>query len=82
MVCWDFLLLHFLSLVQALQCFHEAATEVEKEDFLMKLTASEDEDVPPRLQYYNKVGTDRWGMLRLHPLPSRIPADCSKGNPL
>ncbi|RVE71390.1 hypothetical protein OJAV_G00051340 [Oryzias javanicus] len=40
---------------KALQCFHEAATEVEKEDFLMKLTASEDEDVPPRLQYYNKV---------------------------
>ncbi|XP_036390935.1 nuclear pore complex protein Nup160 [Megalops cyprinoides] len=42
---------------KALQCFQEAATEVEKEEFLMRLTGSEDEDaaVTPRLQYYNKV---------------------------
>ncbi|XP_047451481.1 nuclear pore complex protein Nup160 [Mugil cephalus] len=42
---------------KALQCFQEAATEVEKEDFLMRLTGSEDEDnvSTPRLQYYNKV---------------------------
>uniref|UniRef100_A0A8D0A5A8 Nucleoporin 160 n=1 Tax=Sander lucioperca TaxID=283035 RepID=A0A8D0A5A8_SANLU len=42
---------------KALQCFQEAATEVEKEDFLLRLTGSEDEDAAstPRLQYYNKV---------------------------
>uniref|UniRef100_A0A3P9ILY1 Nucleoporin 160 n=1 Tax=Oryzias latipes TaxID=8090 RepID=A0A3P9ILY1_ORYLA len=40
---------------KALQCFQEAASEVEKEDFLMKLVASEDEEAPPRMQYYNKV---------------------------
>uniref|UniRef100_A0AAQ5ZZR4 Nucleoporin 160 n=1 Tax=Amphiprion ocellaris TaxID=80972 RepID=A0AAQ5ZZR4_AMPOC len=42
---------------KALQCFQEAATEVEKEEFLMKLTGSEDEESAssPRLQYYNKV---------------------------
>uniref|UniRef100_A0A3Q2CWA9 Nucleoporin 160 n=1 Tax=Cyprinodon variegatus TaxID=28743 RepID=A0A3Q2CWA9_CYPVA len=42
---------------KALRCFQEAATEVEKEDFLMKLTGSEDDEAAasPRLQYYNKV---------------------------
>ncbi|XP_061578278.1 nuclear pore complex protein Nup160 [Cololabis saira] len=42
---------------KALQCFQEAATEVEKEEFLMKLTGGEDEEAPPspRLHYYNKV---------------------------
>ncbi|XP_041851953.1 nuclear pore complex protein Nup160 [Melanotaenia boesemani] len=42
---------------KALQCFQEAATEVEKEEFLMKLTGSEDEEAAssPRLQFYNKV---------------------------
>ncbi|XP_068452615.1 nuclear pore complex protein Nup160 [Clinocottus analis] len=42
---------------KALQCFQEAATEVEKEDFLLKLTGSEEEEAAatPRLQYYNKV---------------------------
>ncbi|CAN9498665.1 unnamed protein product [Ophioblennius macclurei] len=42
---------------KALQCFQEAASEVEKEDFLMRLTAGEDEEAgpTPRLQYYNKV---------------------------
>ncbi|KAM7003163.1 LOW QUALITY PROTEIN: nuclear pore complex protein Nup160 [Tautogolabrus adspersus] len=42
---------------KALQCFQEAATEVEKEEFLMRLTGSEDEESAstPRLQYYNKV---------------------------
>ncbi|XP_039860058.1 nuclear pore complex protein Nup160 [Simochromis diagramma] len=45
---------------KALRCFQEAATEVEKEEFLMRLTGSEDEDAAvapatPRLQYYNKV---------------------------
>ncbi|XP_028306669.1 nuclear pore complex protein Nup160 [Gouania willdenowi] len=42
---------------KALQCFQEAATEVEKEEFLMKLIAGEDEEATPthRLQYYNKV---------------------------
>ncbi|XP_034004187.1 nuclear pore complex protein Nup160 [Trematomus bernacchii] len=40
---------------KALQCFQEAATEVEKEDFLLRLTGGEEEDAPPRLQYYNKV---------------------------
>ncbi|XP_017292270.1 nuclear pore complex protein Nup160 [Kryptolebias marmoratus] len=42
---------------KALQCFQEAAMEVEREGFLMKLTASEDEEAAssPRLQYYNKV---------------------------
>lgn len=46
-----------LSFFQALQCFQEAATEVEKEEFLMKLTGTEDEEAAstPRLQYYNKV---------------------------
>uniref|UniRef100_A0A1A7YTS7 Nucleoporin 160kDa n=1 Tax=Iconisemion striatum TaxID=60296 RepID=A0A1A7YTS7_9TELE len=42
---------------KALQCFQEAASEVEREAFLMKLTDSGDEEVAssPRLQYYNKV---------------------------
>ncbi|KAK1875969.1 Nuclear pore complex protein Nup160 [Dissostichus eleginoides] len=51
---------------KALQCFQEAATEVEKEDFLLRLTGGEEEDArlqttpPPYkvqqvLQYYNKV---------------------------
>ncbi|XP_062403164.1 nuclear pore complex protein Nup160 [Sardina pilchardus] len=43
---------------KALQCFQEAATEVEKEDFLLRLCATEDEEAAasaPRLQYYNKV---------------------------
>uniref|UniRef100_A0A3Q2PVR1 Nucleoporin 160 n=1 Tax=Fundulus heteroclitus TaxID=8078 RepID=A0A3Q2PVR1_FUNHE len=42
---------------KALRCFQEAATEVEREEFLRKLTGSEDEEAAtsPRLQYYNKV---------------------------
>ncbi|XP_063761615.1 nuclear pore complex protein Nup160 isoform X2 [Eleginops maclovinus] len=40
---------------KALQCFQEAATEVDKEDFLLRLTGGEEEDAPPRLQYFNKV---------------------------
>ncbi|XP_063052787.1 nuclear pore complex protein Nup160 [Engraulis encrasicolus] len=44
---------------KALQCFQEAATEVEKEDFLMRLASSTEEEEAaasaPRLQYYNKV---------------------------
>ncbi|XP_035252589.1 nuclear pore complex protein Nup160 [Anguilla anguilla] len=42
---------------KALQCFKEAAVEVEKEEFLMRLVGTEDEEVgtAPRLQYYNKV---------------------------
>ncbi|CAL1594807.1 unnamed protein product [Knipowitschia caucasica] len=42
---------------KALQCFQEASSEVEKEEFLMKLTGAEDEEAAPtaRLQYYNKV---------------------------
>ncbi|XP_070763459.1 nuclear pore complex protein Nup160 [Enoplosus armatus] len=42
---------------KALQCFQEAATEVEKEEFLMRLTGTEEEEAAstPRLQYYNKV---------------------------
>ncbi|KAM9854925.1 nuclear pore complex protein Nup160 [Aulostomus maculatus] len=43
---------------KAVQCFQEAATEVEKEEFLMRLTGSSDDDeasTTPRLQYYNKV---------------------------
>ncbi|KAJ8402930.1 hypothetical protein AAFF_G00362440 [Aldrovandia affinis] len=42
---------------KALQCFQEAAPEVEKEEFLVRLTGTEDEEVgmAPRLQYYNKV---------------------------
>lgn len=45
---------------QALQCFQEAATEVEKEEFLMKLAGGEYEEATPspRLQYYNKVEED------------------------
>uniref|UniRef100_A0A3P8X3L6 Nucleoporin 160 n=1 Tax=Cynoglossus semilaevis TaxID=244447 RepID=A0A3P8X3L6_CYNSE len=41
---------------KALQCFQEAAAEVEKEEFLMKLAGVEDEDgaTSARLQYYNK----------------------------
>lgn len=44
---------------QALQCFQEAATEVEKEEFLIRLTGTEEEEAAstPRLQYYNKVHT-------------------------
>lgn len=42
---------------KALQCFQEAASEVEKEEFLMRLTGGEDEEgaCTPRLQYFNKV---------------------------
>ncbi|CAB1322805.1 unnamed protein product [Coregonus sp. 'balchen'] len=41
---------------QALQCFQEVATEVEKEEFLLRLTGAEGEAAAaPRLQYYNKV---------------------------
>ncbi|XP_056108033.1 nuclear pore complex protein Nup160 isoform X1 [Rhinichthys klamathensis goyatoka] len=42
---------------KALQCFQEAATEVDKEEFLMKLTCSDEETAvtAPRLLYYNKV---------------------------
>ncbi|XP_066505753.1 nuclear pore complex protein Nup160 isoform X2 [Hoplias malabaricus] len=42
---------------KALQCFQEAAPEVEKEEFLMKLTSSEEEagTTSPCLLYYNKV---------------------------
>ncbi|XP_053538114.1 nuclear pore complex protein Nup160 [Ictalurus punctatus] len=43
---------------KALQCFQEAAPEVEKEEFLKRLTGSEDEEAgttAPRLLYYNKV---------------------------
>uniref|UniRef100_A0A673XCL2 Nucleoporin 160 n=1 Tax=Salmo trutta TaxID=8032 RepID=A0A673XCL2_SALTR len=42
---------------KALQCFQEAATEVEKEEFLLRLTGAEEEEVTAasRLQYYNKV---------------------------
>ncbi|XP_076018767.1 nuclear pore complex protein Nup160 [Genypterus blacodes] len=42
---------------KALQCFQEAATEVEKEEFLMRLAGTEEEEAAstPRLQYYNKV---------------------------
>uniref|UniRef100_A0A4W6C3P0 Nucleoporin 160 n=1 Tax=Lates calcarifer TaxID=8187 RepID=A0A4W6C3P0_LATCA len=42
---------------KALQCFQEAATEVEKEEFLMRLTGTEEEEAvsTTRLQYYNKV---------------------------
>ncbi|TRZ00171.1 hypothetical protein DNTS_020923, partial [Danionella cerebrum] len=39
---------------KALQCFQEAATEVDKEDFLMKLTASDEATTAPRSLYYNK----------------------------
>lgn len=45
-------------LLQALQCFQEAATEVEKEEFLLKLAGGEEEEAAvasPRLQYFNKV---------------------------
>eukprot|EP00064_Thunnus_orientalis_P018534 superscaffoldBa00004308_g18635 len=42
---------------KAVQCFQEAATEVEKEEFLMKLTGTEEDEAAstPRLQYYNKL---------------------------
>ncbi|XP_062856315.1 nuclear pore complex protein Nup160 isoform X2 [Trichomycterus rosablanca] len=43
---------------KALQCFQEAAPEVEKEDFLMRLTGSEEDEAAgtaARLLYYNKV---------------------------
>ncbi|KAM3610070.1 uncharacterized protein V6R79_024806 [Siganus canaliculatus] len=42
---------------KALQCFQEAATEVEKEEFLLRLTVTEEEETTstPRLHYYNKV---------------------------
>uniref|UniRef100_A0A673X1T2 Nucleoporin 160 n=1 Tax=Salmo trutta TaxID=8032 RepID=A0A673X1T2_SALTR len=45
---------------KALQCFQEAATEVEKEEFLLRLTGAEEEEVTAasRLQYYNKVTMD------------------------
>lgn len=49
-----------MCVLQALQCFQEAATEVEKEEFLIKLTGSEEEEAAassPRLQYFNKVHT-------------------------
>lgn len=57
-VCWT--ALHHVCCLQALQCFQEAAAEVEKEEFLIKLTASEQEEAAassPRLQYFNKVRT-------------------------
>nr|XP_055048716.1 nuclear pore complex protein Nup160 [Misgurnus anguillicaudatus] len=42
---------------KALQCFQEAAAEVEKEDFLMKIAGSDEVTAAtaPRLLYYNKV---------------------------
>eukprot|EP00063_Salmo_salar_P006264 XP_013981099.1 PREDICTED: nuclear pore complex protein Nup160-like isoform X2 [Salmo salar] len=41
---------------KALQCFQEAAVEVEREEFLLRLTgAKEKAAAAPRLQYYNKV---------------------------
>ncbi|XP_061631140.1 nuclear pore complex protein Nup160 isoform X2 [Phyllopteryx taeniolatus] len=45
---------------KALQCFQEAITEVEKEDFLMRLTGAGDNQAAeaacsPALHYYNKV---------------------------
>ncbi|XP_028842114.1 nuclear pore complex protein Nup160 [Denticeps clupeoides] len=43
---------------KALSCFQQAATEVEKEDFLMRLVGAENDEAgatAPRLQYYNKV---------------------------
>ncbi|XP_077374049.1 nuclear pore complex protein Nup160 [Festucalex cinctus] len=48
---------------KALQCFQEAASEVEKEDFLMRMTGGEDDPASaaaaaacsPALRYYNKV---------------------------
>ncbi|KAM6973336.1 nuclear pore complex protein Nup160 [Aplochiton taeniatus] len=42
---------------KALQCFQKAAPEVEKEEFLLKLAGTEEEEAAstPRLQYYNKV---------------------------
>lgn len=57
---------------QALQCFQEAATEVEKEEFLMRLTGTEEEEAvsTTRLQYYNKVLTQvskfQPGITHLH----------------
>lgn len=55
-----------MCLLQALQCFQEAATEVEKEEFLIKVTGSEEEEAAatsPRLQYFNKVHTLRGAAL-------------------
>uniref|UniRef100_A0A674CRL3 Nucleoporin 160 n=1 Tax=Salmo trutta TaxID=8032 RepID=A0A674CRL3_SALTR len=41
---------------KALQCFQEAAVEVEREEFLLRLTGAEEKAAAaPRLQYYNKV---------------------------
>lgn len=42
---------------KALECFKKAAPEVEKEDFLMRLTGADEEESAssPLLQYYNKV---------------------------
>nr|7VOP_D Chain D, Nucleoporin 160kDa [Xenopus laevis]7VOP_M Chain M, Nucleoporin 160kDa [Xenopus laevis] len=41
---------------KALDCFSQAASEVEREDFLEKLIRVEEgESVSPRLQYYNRV---------------------------
>ncbi|XP_076878725.1 LOW QUALITY PROTEIN: nuclear pore complex protein Nup160 [Brachyhypopomus gauderio] len=42
---------------KALQCFQEAAAEVEKEEFLMRVTGMGEEPntAAPRLLYYNKV---------------------------
>uniref|UniRef100_A0A8C4ZUY2 Nuclear pore complex protein Nup160 n=1 Tax=Gadus morhua TaxID=8049 RepID=A0A8C4ZUY2_GADMO len=42
---------------KALACFQEAASEVEKEEFLVRLTGTDEEEAAtsPRLQYYNKV---------------------------
>ncbi|XP_051916119.1 nuclear pore complex protein Nup160 [Hippocampus zosterae] len=43
---------------KALRCFQEAASEVEKEEFLVRLTGAEDDRAAacsPALRYYNKV---------------------------
>ncbi|XP_053741482.1 nuclear pore complex protein Nup160 [Synchiropus splendidus] len=42
---------------KAVQCFQEASSEVEKEEFLMRLTGGEEDETPstPRLQYFNKT---------------------------
>ena len=53
-------------MLQALQCFQEAAPEVEKEEFLIRLTGSEEEagTTAPRLLYYNKVQQHTRSVLR------------------
>lgn len=41
---------------------------MEKEEFLMRLTGSEDEEAAstPQLQYYNKVTSADWSLVREH----------------